>query len=106
MFAHDRRDHIFEPEQALGLSLALLSPALTMDGVDRRDVAVLGGGGGTLTMALHTLYRGRLRQDVVELDPDVITAGQEYFGLVKDDPAVTLYNCDALEFLKKAPDAS
>lgn len=100
------RDHIFDPEQGLALGLALMSPPLTQHTAEHAKIVVLGGGGGTLTMALHSLYGGKLQQDMVELDPNVITAAHEIFGLEKDHPSISVHCANGLDFLAAAESSS
>ncbi len=73
-------------------------PMLMADGVDDVDrVLFIGGGGYTGPQDFAEQYDADI--DVVELDPDVTDAAEEYFGLERDD--VTVYTEDGRQFLER-----
>jgi len=72
---------------------------------DPLDVLVLGFAAGTQARALRHFYGDdhRLRVDGAEIDPAVIRAGREHFGLPEGAPWLEVHALDARAFLDGAP---
>jgi len=67
---------------------------------DSKDVLFVGGGGFSGPKNFLATYND-ISVDVVEIDPDVIDAARNYFG-VTDDPRLRILNEDARNFLSKS----
>jgi hypothetical protein len=100
---------------ALVCSVAFLHRRTELElGMPRFDSVWIGGGSGGAPMTaakLFSQYLGRL--DVVELDPEVMAAAQQYFGLRVDSGAsdggaatVSCHIADGATFLASVPPAS
>lgn len=61
-------------------------------------VCVIGGGCGVWPMAIAAAVDEMATIDVVELSPDVIEAGKQWFGM-HDDPGLRVHQGDGLEYL-------
>lgn len=71
--------------------------------IRRRNVnscLVLGLGAGSVVKSLRDKFRIKAPVDGVELDPEVIRLGKEWFGLGEID-GLSVFNMDANEFLEK-----
>jgi spermidine synthase len=68
---------------------------------DAKDVLFVGGGGFSGPKNFLSMYSD-VRIDVVEIDPDVISAARNYFSLPVDNGSkLMIYNDDARNFLSK-----
>jgi len=67
---------------------------------DSKDVLFVGGGGFSGPKNFLATY-DNISVDVIEIDPDVIDAARNYFG-VTDDPRLRILNEDARNFLSKS----
>lgn len=68
---------------------------------DAKNILFVGGGGFSGPKNFLSVYPD-IRIHVVEIDPDVITAAQNYFDLNSDNnPRMTIFNDDARNFLSK-----
>lgn len=94
--------HLFDPEQALLLVYALFTTTELMKRLLTRRVALIGGGGGTLPMALIQHFGSSVEVEVVELYGQVLDVAKEYFGLQNDPPRVTLHEQDGLTYIAAA----
>ena len=67
-----------------------------------KDVLFVGGGGFSGPKNFLSMYSD-VRIDVLEIDPDVISAASDYFSLPVDNDGsrLTIYNDDARNFLSK-----
>jgi spermidine synthase len=67
-----------------------------------KDVLFVGGGGFSGPKNFLSMYSD-VRIDVVEIDPDVISAARDYFNLPVDNDGsrIMIYNDDARNFLSK-----
>ncbi|HEU4448115.1 MAG TPA: fused MFS/spermidine synthase, partial [Nitrososphaeraceae archaeon] len=67
-----------------------------------KDVLFVGGGGFSGPKNFLSMYSD-VRIDVLEIDPDVISAARDYFSLPVDNdgPRLMIYNDDARNFLSK-----
>ncbi|WP_265109530.1 spermidine synthase [Halosolutus halophilus] len=73
-------------------------PFLAADDPDDIDRVLFIGGGG-FTGPKHFADEYDVTVDVVEIDPDVIDAGKEYFG-VEESENLTIHNGDGRQFLR------
>ncbi|WP_336342770.1 spermidine synthase [Halalkalicoccus ordinarius] len=74
-------------------------PYLMADDPDEIDrVLFVGGGGFTGPKQFEREYDATV--DVVEIDPEVIDVGEEYFGVEESDQ-LNVYNADGREFLRE-----
>ena len=110
--------YVFEPEQALMLATCLASPSLWACSsepgqedsacAEPRRIAVVGGGGGTLPMALVAAPKlhSNVTCDMVEIHGAVIRVATDYFGIGEHKDRINVHHTDGMEFLLSAPDAS
>lgn len=69
-----------------------------LDGSDRKEVAIIGLAGGTISRQFDHYFRGELHIDGVEIDDKVIELSKKYFEL--ENPSLTIHNADGHMFLK------
>ncbi len=84
--------YLFFPYARMMMGALYLNP-------EPKRVLVIGLGGGTLPMGIRDLYPDT-DIDVVEIDPAVVKAAQEYFSF-KDDPKMKVHVEDGRVFVKK-----
>lgn len=72
---------------------------------DIESIVIVGGGDGGALREVCLRVGPEAKIDVVELDPDVITACREYLPTLSDgtfdDPRVSIYNCDGFKYLSE-----
>eukprot|EP00040_Diaphanoeca_grandis_P019833 m.105046 g.105046 ORF g.105046 m.105046 type:complete len:461 (-) comp27616_c0_seq1:53-1435(-) len=90
--------HIFDPEQALALSLALVRPSIK-EAESPHTVVLIGGGGCTMPMAISQLFGSAIKIEVVELHEAVMQAAHRSFGLPRTSPDITPICGDGLAYL-------
>ncbi len=94
--AMDREDpdrHVFEYTRYFHL------PYLMADDPDDIDRVLFIGGGG-FTGPKHFAREYDATVDVVEIDPEVIDAGKQYFGVEESDQ-LTIHNADGRQYLRE-----
>ncbi|XP_071096355.1 eEF1A lysine and N-terminal methyltransferase-like [Haliotis cracherodii] len=67
------------------------------------SVLLIGLGGGGLSSFIHHHFH-KVRQDVVDFDPDVLDVAEKHFFLKQDD-RLQVHIADGLEFIHKAAEA-
>lgn len=70
---------------------------------DATRVLMVGLGGGTVPKRFHEDY-GRLRVDVVELDPAVVAMAREYFAVPAEDVRMHIVAEDGRLFISRTPE--
>jgi spermidine synthase len=84
--------YLFFPYARMMMGALYLNP-------NPKRVLIIGLGGGTLPMGVHTLFPDA-EVDVVEIDAAVVKAAHEYFSF-KDDPKLKVHVEDGRVFVKK-----
>ncbi|KAK3288880.1 hypothetical protein CYMTET_3659 [Cymbomonas tetramitiformis] len=92
----------FEQHQVLCLSLVM---AKVDDASKRSRFLIIGSGGGTLPMAMHTVFPTLVDMDVVEISKDVVKASSQFFKVQVNDN-LRIHTQDGARFLETSRPAA
>lgn len=90
---------------ALALEYTQAMMAFALFRPDPRDALLVGLGGGSLAKFIHR-YMPATRVTAIELNPQVVAAARDYFGLPPDDERLTVRVGDGARYVPAHPEST